>query len=217
MPKKPPSVPPSKTSGGTGAVTPKPRKPRNFTITPRQRKFARLLVANDGLITRRQAAVEAGFPPSSAHTRSYEMMRNPRVLAEIARLRKEADDQFSVSLTRHMKDLHRLREQALAAGAYSASVAAEKLRGQVKGLYVSRSEIRHGSIDLMTREEVERELERYENERADRLHSIDGEFAVLNHDEEEAPEGETDPSLSAQGIGPVETDAGWDERGGADD
>ena len=40
-------------------------------------------------------------------------------------------------------------------GAYSAAVQAEYRRGMAQGdIYVSKSEIRHGSIDSMTREEV---------------------------------------------------------------
>ena len=46
-------------------------------------------------------------------------------------------------------------------GAYSAAVQAEYRRGQAQGdIYVSKSEIRTGSIDQMSREDVERELER---------------------------------------------------------
>ena len=48
----------------------------------------------------------------------------------------------------------RLREKALEEKSYSAAVNAERLRGQAGGLYVERKEIRTGSIDSMSREEV---------------------------------------------------------------
>jgi hypothetical protein len=49
-------------------------------------------------------------------------------------------------------------------GAYSAAVQAEYRRGQAQGdIYVSKSEIRHGSIDQMSRDDVEKELERIRN------------------------------------------------------
>jgi len=50
--------------------------------------------------------------------------------------------------------LARLREKALGEKSYSAAVNAERLRGQAAGLYVDRKEIRTGSIDSMSREEV---------------------------------------------------------------
>ena len=47
---------------------------------------------------------------------------------------------------------------AVQAENYSAAVAAEKARGAAAGLYVERKEIRHGSIDAMSREEVEEKI-----------------------------------------------------------
>jgi hypothetical protein len=43
----------------------------------------------------------------------------------------------------------------LESGAYSAAVQAEYRRGQAQGdIYINKSEIRHGSIDQMSKEEV---------------------------------------------------------------
>ena len=57
------------------------------------------------------------------------------------------------------KDLQRIRDEALENGAYSAAVQAEKSRGQTAGLYVTKTEIRHGSIDQMDREQVMKALD----------------------------------------------------------
>jgi hypothetical protein len=58
-----------------------------------------------------------------------------------------------------MRDLQLIRDKALEAGAYGAAVQAEYRRGQALGtIYVDRKEIRHGSIDSMSKEEVERKL-----------------------------------------------------------
>jgi|TARA_R110001632_G_scaffold231921_1_gene371455 phage terminase small subunit len=121
------------------------------------------LVANDGLITLREAAIRAGYPPRSAHSRAWELTNNnisPHVVSEIARYREELDEQYGVTYKRHIKDMHRLREICIQQGALSAAVQAEKNRGLAEGLYVSKSEIRTGSIDQMSREDVERELEK---------------------------------------------------------
>ena len=52
----------------------------------------------------------------------------------------------------------RLREKSLSEKSYSAAVNAERLRGQAGGLYIDRKEIRTGSIDSMSREEVLKSL-----------------------------------------------------------
>ena len=59
-----------------------------------------------------------------------------------------------------MKDLQEIRDKALAAGAFAAAVQAEYRRGQALGtIYVERKEIRHGTIDSMSKEEVQRKLD----------------------------------------------------------
>jgi len=136
----------------------------NRKLTRRQEKFVKELVSNDGLITMREAAVRAGYPAASAHTRAYELTSPkhcPHVVAEITRYRDELDEMYAVGYKKHVRDLQKIRDIALENGAYSAAVQAEYRRGQAQGdIYVSKSEIRTGSIDQMSREDVERELQR---------------------------------------------------------
>ena len=59
-----------------------------------------------------------------------------------------------------MRDLQRIRDRALQDGAYSAAVQAEYRRGQAHGdIYISKSEVRHGSIDSMSRADVMKALQ----------------------------------------------------------
>ena len=136
----------------------------NRKLTRRQEKFVKELVSNDGLITLREAAIRAGYPSRSAHTRAYELTNInicPHVVAEITRYRDELDEMYAVGYKKHVRDLQKIRDIALENGAYSAAVQAEYRRGQAQGdIYVSKSEIRTGSIDQMSREDVENELER---------------------------------------------------------
>ena len=67
---------------------------------------------------------------------------------------------YGVNYKRHVRDLKIIRDKALDAAAFSAAVQAEYRRGQIGDLYVSKSEVRTGTIDSMSREDVERELER---------------------------------------------------------
>ena len=135
----------------------------NKKLTRKQQLFVKHLVSNDGLITNRQAAEKAGYPASSAHTRAFELMnpnKCPHVVAEIKRYRDELDEQYGINFKRHLADLAKIKMAAMEAGHFSAATQAEYRRGQAGGLYVSKSEIRHGTIDQMSVEDVERELQR---------------------------------------------------------
>lgn len=59
-----------------------------------------------------------------------------------------------------MRDMQMIRDKALEAGNFGAAVSAEYRRGQALGtIYIERKEIRHGTIDSMSKEEVTRKLE----------------------------------------------------------
>ena len=110
----------------------------------------------------REAAVNAGYPVSSAHTRAYELTNqhmSPHVVNAIRAYRQELDEKFGVTYQRHLRDLQTIRDMALTNGAYSAAVQAEYRRGQAQGdIYVNKSEIRTGSIDSMSKEDVKQAL-----------------------------------------------------------
>ena len=130
-------------------------------LTKRQQAFVREWCSQDGQITKRDAAIAAGFAASSAHQRAYEMTNPdvcPHVCKAIRLFQADLDKKYAVNYGRHVKDLQRIRDEALENGAYSAAVQAEKSRGQTAGLYVTKTEIRHGSIDQMDREQVMKAL-----------------------------------------------------------
>ena len=55
-------------------------------LSRKQELFVKELVSNDGLITFKEAAIKAGYPESSAHTRAYELTnphKCPHVVAAI--------------------------------------------------------------------------------------------------------------------------------------
>ena len=135
----------------------------NTKLTRKQELFVKELVSKDGQITLREAAINAGYPASSAHSRAYELTnpdKSPHVVAAIRAYREELDVKFGVTYQRHLRDLQTIRDMALQNGAYSAAVQAEYRRGQAQGdIYVNKSEIRHGSIDSMSKDEVLKALE----------------------------------------------------------
>ena len=148
----------------------------NSPFTDKQKRFVDQLVDNDGTITKRQAAINAGYSEKSAHAKAYELTNPnicPHVVAEIRKKKIELDEKFGITFSRHVRDLQRIRDIALENGAYSAAVQAEYRRGQAQGnIYVNKSEIRHGSIDSMSREEVEKALQELKNSYGDNVINI---------------------------------------------
>mgnify|MGYP001289587850 CR=1 FL=1 len=131
-------------------------------LTRKQELFVKELVSKDGQITFREAAINAGYSVGSAHTRAYELTNpriSPHVCHAIKEYRRELDEKYGITFYRHIRDLQTIRDLALQNGAYSAAVMAEKARGMAQGdIYVNKSEIRHGSIDSMSKEEVMKAL-----------------------------------------------------------
>lgn len=139
----------------------RPHKPK--VLNPQEWKFVEEFCAGDGHITLKESAIRAGFSEVWAKNRARELTdpeKNPHIVAAIQERRRELGDKYGTTFERHMRDLQVIRDQALQAGAYGAAVQAEYRRGQALGtIYIDRKEIRHGTIDSMSKEEVMRKLE----------------------------------------------------------
>jgi hypothetical protein len=139
----------------------KPHKPK--VLTPQEWKFVEEFCAGDGHVTLKEAALRAGYSETWAKSRARELTDpevSPHIVAAIQERRRELGEKYGTTFERHMRDLQVIRDQALAAGAYGAAVQAEYRRGQALGsIYIDRKEIRHGTIDSMSKEEVQRKLE----------------------------------------------------------
>ena len=136
---------------------------QNKAMTPRQWRFVQELVDGEGKQTLKQAAVNAGYPETTASKMAHELTDpklNPQVVAAIQQYRRDLAEKYGTNIERHLRDLQVIRNQALDAGNYGAAVTAEYRRGQALGtIYVDRKEIRHGTIDSMSADEVRRKLE----------------------------------------------------------
>jgi len=168
----------------------RPRVNENSPLTRKQEIFVKTLVSQDGQITKRDAAIEAGFPASSAHQRAYEMTNAsicPHVVKAIQEFRTELDRKYGIDYSRHVRDLQKIRDAAFADKNYSAAVMAEYRRGQAQGnIYINKSEIRHGTIDSMSKDEVLKAL----NELRGQLNPVGGD--TFDHEEDEEDEEEID-------------------------
>jgi phage terminase small subunit len=142
----------------------RPVKPhKRKELTTQEWKFVNEFVAGDGHVTLQEAVIRAGWNVKSAKKKAEELTdpdKNPHIVAAIQKARAEMAEKYGTTYERHMRDLQVIRDQALAAGAYGAAVQAEYRRGQALGtIYIDRKEIRHGTIDSMSKEEVMRKLE----------------------------------------------------------
>jgi phage terminase small subunit len=158
-----PPVIPNKAAKRMAADVGKLKTKGKRVMTAKHWKFVTEYVSGDGRVTLKEAAIRAGYKESSASVMAWQLTNpdlNPHIVAAIQEYRAELASKYNTSYERHMKDLQLIRDKALEAGAYAAAVQAEYRRGQALGtIYVERKEIRHGTIDSMSKEEVQRKLD----------------------------------------------------------
>ena len=127
-------------------------------ITEMQQKFAHEVVSNEGRKNGYECAVSAGYAEDSARVRASEL-QNPKiyplVVKYIGELREEYQKKYAVTFERHISELGKIRQDALAKGAWSAAVNAEVARGKAAGLYIEQKIIRTGKLDDLSADELE--------------------------------------------------------------
>lgn len=169
---------------------PAPASKADKKLTAKQERFIRELVTQDGHITLTEAAINAGYSPINAPSEGSKLMNpniNPHVVKKYLEYKKEMEDKYAINYKRHIRDLQIIRDKAMENGSWSAAVQAEYRRGQAHGdIYINKSEVRHGSIDQMSKEEVLKALEELRGGRTehditpteeayvDRIRTLDG-------------------------------------------
>jgi len=148
---------------------------RSDGLTDKQQVFVKIFSENEGRLTPTECARQAGYSEASANVTSSQLLngkRYPKVVDAIIKRRAEIEKTHEVKLNKHVQELARLREKSLNEKSFSAAVNAERLRGQAAGLYIDRKEIRTGTIDSMSREEVLKQLKEL---------GLDGKFRKENN------------------------------------
>ena len=122
--------------------------------------------------------MEAGYAEGSAHVRASEL-RNPNkyplVVKYIGEIRQEIQKKYEVTFEKHITELGRIRQEALAKGAFSAATNAEVARGKAAGLYIEQKIIRTGKLEDMSIEELEAKMKRIYDENKT---LIEGEYTL---------------------------------------
>lgn len=160
---KPPTLLKTSVARRLSEPVPKPKGGRFKALSEREWRFVHELVSGEGQVTMKEAAIRAGYAESSAGAMARGLTTpetHPHVVAAIQEFRRELAEKYGTTFERHMRDMQMIRDRALEAGNYGAAVAAEYRRGQALGtIYIDRKEIRHGTIDSMSKEEVMRKLQ----------------------------------------------------------
>tara|TARA_R100001079_G_C4381809_1_gene123437 strand:+ start:198 stop:713 length:516 start_codon:yes stop_codon:yes gene_type:complete len=159
-------------------------------LTEMQRKFAHLLVTNEGKKYAYECAIEAGYEKNRARQTAYEL-QNPKlyplVVKYIGEIREEYQKKYDITYERHITELAKIRDQALKKGAFSASTNAEIARGKVAGLYVEQKIIRTGKLDDMSKAEMEEELKKIIDEYSPILENVSVDDIKKNVEKKRLP------------------------------
>ena len=128
-------------------------------LTPMQRKFAEILVFNEGHKFAYECAKEAGYEGDNATLRKKASeLQNPKyyplVVKHIGELREENYKKHNISFGGHLTELAKIRDEAIKSKSYSAATNAEKARGAVGGLYIEQKIIRTGKIEDLSEDEL---------------------------------------------------------------
>jgi hypothetical protein len=173
----------------------KPLSEQGGIVTPQQWKFIKELCDEDGKITLRQAAINAGYPKDKAHQTANNLTsvkQYPQVVRAIQDYRYEQAEKYGTNYERHMRDLQVIRDKALAAGNFGAAVSAEFRRGQALGsIYIDKKITLTGSIDSMSKEEVRRKLDEIK-----RLHGAAASPEILDITPEQIEEIKDEPETN---------------------
>jgi phage terminase small subunit len=133
------------------------KDPKGRRLNPQQQKFLDNYIHKD--MTQTAAARAAGY--ANPNVRAVQLLNNPTVRERMEEMRQELESKYGVTITKSVRDMQRLRDEAWAAGNFSAAIKAEELRLKVTGLMVTRSHVTHEHVDNMSREQIVEQLQEF--------------------------------------------------------
>ena len=134
-------------------------------LTPPQQKFLDKYIHED--MTQTAAAREAGY--KNPNVSAVQLLNNPRVKERMEEMRQELESKYGVTITKSVRDMQRLRDEAWEAGNFGAAIKAEELRLKVTGLMVARSHVTHETVDNLSRDQIVEQLQEFMQRAKDRM------------------------------------------------
>ena len=144
-------------------------------LQPQQQKFLDNYIHKD--MTQTGAARAAGY--KSPNVRAVQLLKNPVVRERMEEMRTELESKYGVTITKSVRDMQRLRDEAWSEGNYSAAIKAEELRLKVTGLMVARSHVTHENIETMSRDEIAEQLQEIMGRAKERMKDITPEQNMI--------------------------------------
>ena len=134
-------------------------------LTQRQQDFLDNFIHKD--MTQTNAARQAGY--SNPSVDAVRLLRNPVVQERWQEMQEENRSRFGVTLDKSLRDLLKIRNEALERERYSEAIRAEELRLKASGLLVNKAHVLHEKVDSMTKEDILAELENLQRKAQDRM------------------------------------------------
>ena len=132
-----------------------------FNITEKAKRFAEEYVYNDGSKTKEECAISAGYAKESASVRASELTNPrmyPKVVKYIEHLQNQLASKYQVTYGRHIRKLAEIRDLAIDKGNFTSDVADEVQRASESCLYIERKEIRTGSLESLSIEDLKTKI-----------------------------------------------------------
>ena len=142
--------------------------PNGKRLKPMQQKFLQNYIHKD--MTQTAAARDAGY--KNPNVSAVQLLNNPMIKERMEEMRQELETKYGVTITKSVRDLQNMRNDAWQAGNISAAIRAEELRLKATGLLVTRQHITHENIDAMTKEEISEKLNELMQRAKDRMIDI---------------------------------------------
>ena len=148
-------------------------------LTPKQKAFVDILVANWGQMSKADAVRQAGYEtksPNEAHeigSRLTNPDKNPHVVRYLeTKLLKEKSIYEKDKLKRY-KRFEYLSNKAENKGQIGAAINAEYRSGQMANMFVNQTEVKHVGLEGMSREQLEKRLGEIEKKIGEAKNIID--------------------------------------------
>jgi phage terminase small subunit len=121
------------------------------TLSDLEKKFCEGIAAGKG---KREAAVDAGYSPTSAHVQDARNLKKDKIIQYIDRLRTDVRRLTNESVSKEVERLDLLIKDALKDSQYSAAVNAIRLKAQLLGFLVEKKEIKTNTLDSMSEDDL---------------------------------------------------------------
>tara|TARA_Y100000361_G_C10971114_1_gene244013 strand:- start:8 stop:517 length:510 start_codon:yes stop_codon:yes gene_type:complete len=125
-------------------------QPNNRRITKQQQEFLDNYVHKD--MTQTASARAVGYANPSVE--AVRLLNRPIIQERLEEMRLDLESKFGVTVAKSVRDLQRIRDQAMEVGKFGDAIRAEELRLKATGLLVNKSHVKHENVDAMTREQL---------------------------------------------------------------